>query len=60
MEVNSLHKIKIILLNFVQVKIIQTYELLNIKAKFKHCEYFAKPSKIGLANTTIKIIIIGI
>lgn len=52
-EVNSLHKIKgdYFIKFCTSKKIIQTCsELLNIKAKFKHCEYFAKPSKIGLAS----------
>ena len=50
-EVNSLHKINgRYFYNFCNnEKVIHTCsKLLNIDPKFKHCEYFAKPAKIGL------------
>jgi phytanoyl-CoA hydroxylase len=52
-EVNSLHNIKD--KYFIDIckgrKVIDTCsKLLNTNVKFKHCEYFAKPAKIGLAS----------
>lgn len=52
-KVNSLHKIKgKYFSNFCKSKkIFSTVEnLIDIKPKFKHCEYFAKPAKVGLAS----------
>jgi len=52
-EVNSLHKIrgKYFSKFCKSKKIMKTSaKLLNIKPQFKHCEYFAKPAKIGLPS----------
>ena len=52
-EVNSLHKIrgKYFSKFCKSKKIMRTSaKLLNIKPQFKHCEYFAKPAKIGLPS----------
>ena len=52
-EVNSLHKIRSKYFNEFcrSKKVLNTSKkLLNVKPKFKHCEYFAKPAKVGLAS----------
>lgn len=52
-EVNSLHKIKGSYFNKLcnSKKILKTSAtLLKINPKFKNCEYFAKPAKIGLGS----------
>lgn len=52
-EVNSLHKIKGKFFNQFckSKKVMDTCsKLLNINPKFKHCEYFAKPKKVGLPS----------
>ena len=52
-KVNSLHKIKgKYFKNIFKSKKVIEYSslLLNSKPKFKHCEYFAKPEKVGLPS----------